>query len=485
MVVIRLPDFAMPVSSADRYALDLLVDLSRLVPVDGAGTDAVRIQVVDGSSPAHARFEPSEGTVMVRRSVLRWIVDVAGSAIEQRSTAVDRYGRVPSSENPLVSSHAERDPVVSRTAIEFRDTVIAAAGQRPIRFVAPWPNGHRWAAALTHDLDIVTWWPVFSLFRIGELVRKGNFRTAMRSARSAIAAAGRAPVMDAVQELLHIERELGITSTWFILCGTPTARSMRAGDLTYRPESPSVRAIIAALLECQHEVGLHGSFDTLESTRDFTEQRARLEKITGVSVTGGRQHFLRMRPGLTQRAMRAAGFRYDASFGFPDRSGFRLGVADVIPAWDDAAGTPAALDEVPLVWMDRTLSKYHGLEDPRAWTRDALETAMTARSVEGLWVGLWHPNLVSALGFPGGPEAYRAFATELLAVNPYIASLDDLVLWRRARRAVRIARVSPSGVVEAYSLNTSPAQRIMLEDARGRALERVQVGVPGLARHDG
>src|SRR2546430_9989656 len=57
----------------------------------------------------------------------------------------------------------------------------------------------------------------------------------------------------------------------------------------------------------------------------------------------------------------------------------------------------------PFTWMDRALSKYRGIEDPAAWSKDALELATTARAVGGLWVGLWHPNLTPALGFPDAP----------------------------------------------------------------------------------
>ena len=474
--MIQLPAQHPSLSSAERFALDVLVDLSRLVPVNNPELDAVRVLVGGGQPASSQEFDRSDGVVWISRSMLRWIVDVAGAGAEQRSIAVDRLGRVPTSQNPLASENAERDPVVSRTAVAFRQAALASAGSRPMRLVMPWPNGHRWAAAFTHDLDIVSWWPLFTLVRIVELVRKGRLRMAMRSALSAIRATGRAPVVDAVRGLLQTEHELGITSSWFILCGTPTPRTLRAGDLTYRPESRRVRAIIAALRTAQHEVGLHGSFATVESARLFAEQRERLERITGTQTVGVRQHFLRMRPGRTQRAMLTAGFRYDATFGFPDRSGFRLGAADVLPGWDDAAGRPVALDEVPLVWMDRTLSKYRGVEDVEEWTRDALETAMTARSVEGLWVGLWHPNLVPALGFPDASQTYRAIAAALVALNPFIAPLDALVLWRRARRAVRIAGILPSGIVEAYAPDTSVTDRLMLEDGRGKVLEQVRVG---------
>jgi hypothetical protein len=160
----------------------------------------------------------------------------------------------------------------------------------------------------------------------------------------------------------------------------------------------------------------------------------------GANRAGVRQHYLRMWPGPTQRAMRTAGFTYDATFGFPDRNGFRLGSADIVPS-----SFAEGLDEVPLVWMDRALSKYRGIEDPNAWVDDALELAATARGVEGLWVGLWHCNLTPPLGYPGAPAAYTRLLAEIMRESPYIATLDRLVAWRRARRGVRATAVAPDG----------------------------------------
>jgi hypothetical protein len=143
--------------------------------------------------------------------------------------------------------------------------------------------------------------------------------------------------------------------------------------------------------------------------------------------------------------MVAAGFRYDATLGFYDRNGFRLGIADVVPGWNPAADAPLALDEVPLVWMDRALSKYRGIEDPRAWVDDAIELAEQCREVEGLWVGLWHPNLTPALGYPDAPEAYERLVRTIMAQRPYVAPLGEVVRWRAARRSVRAITVSTDG----------------------------------------
>src|SRR5258705_3972179 len=99
------------VSGIERYGLDLLVDLSRLLPVGtGVSGDAVRVEIADRGpdSPSLREcidhnwyMERSDGAVTVPRAVLGLVGAVAGAAAEQASTKRDRHGRVPPSENPL------------------------------------------------------------------------------------------------------------------------------------------------------------------------------------------------------------------------------------------------------------------------------------------------------------------------------------------------------------------------------------------------
>jgi hypothetical protein len=486
--MIHWPAPSAALTNAQRYGLELLVDLARLVPMEDPAADVVAIEVVDGSQrgldlrEVAARgwgVEPGDGVVRVPRAALDLVTEVAGAAAEQRNDARDRHDRVPSAENVLVAAGVEREPVVSLAARALREAVLRAAGRRAVRLVEPWPDGRRWAAAFTHDVDVVALWPVFAAARALELARKGKARQALAAGAATVRAAAGDPVLGGLRWLLGLERALSIRSTWFVLCGTPTRRTVAAGDLTYRPESRRARVALREIAAGHHEIGLHGSFATMESADELRTQRDRLAAIVGRGAAGVRQHFLRMRPGATQRAMVAAGFRYDATYGFPDRNGFRLGVADVVPGWDAEQERPTELDEVPLVWMDRALSKYQDVEDPGAWVDDALALAETCRALEGLWVGLWHPNLTPALGYPGAPASYERLARTMATQEPYMATADQLASWRSARRAVRAERVAPDGSIVAsvrveasgHGLVEHP---LMLEDGVERRREAVR-----------
>jgi hypothetical protein len=441
-----------PTSAADAYGLGVLVDQSRVLVVDDPSADVVTLDVAPTEPAADLAhwaagnwgYTVTDGKVSVAPWALAHVRSVAGAAGERDATARDRYGRVPSSANPLASLGLERRPVVTEAAAALRAAVTRAAGRRCVRLVAPWPDGKRWAAAFTHDVDVVAGWPAFTALRVLELVRKGHLWRAARVKVAALGAMLGDPAWQGMADVLSREQRAGVLSTWFLLCGTPTLATWRAGDLTYVPESRQVRRLLDALAVAGDEVGLHGSFATYDDGHQFQVQRQRLTALGGVrAATGVRQHYLRMRSDTMPAAMHTAGFGYDATYGFPDRNGFRLGSADVVPALD-APG----FDEVPLVWMDRALSKYRGIEDPSAWVDDALALAAAARAVDGLWVGLWHCNLTPPLGYPGAPDAYGRLLSKILLDAPYVATLDQIVAWRRARRAVRARTVAPDGRCE-------------------------------------
>lgn len=472
--------------SETQYGLEVLVDASRLLIAESGDADLVQLTVFDKPPEpldrwltAPQRFEFRDGEVLVPRYVLQRVAELAGAGAEQRSTTRDRYGRVPAGENPLVRAGAWREPVVSRAGVALRDAAIRAAGRRAVRLLAPWPDGRRWAAAFTHDIDVVDWWPLFSLLRIVELTRKARLGAVARTVAAMLKAALRDPVAAGVDQLLAVEADLGVRATWFVICATPTMSSRVAGDATYHPEGKAARRLLERIRERGHEIGLHGSFATVADDAAFERERRRLEALIERPVRGVRQHFLRAEPGVTQRAMRAAGFSYDATLGFNDRGGHRLGVAGVVPAWDARRGAPIGLAEVPLTWMDRALSKYQGVEDPVKWVDEALALARSCREVEGLWVGLWHPNLTPALGFPGAPEQYRRLVQEIVGdgVPPYVAPLAAIVEWCTARRGVRASAIAQDGRIELRAAPGS-AHSFVVEDERKRPQENVVLSRP-------
>lgn len=472
--MIVLPEAGL--SPLERHGLDVLVDLARLLPAP-PGLGALRVEVLDGGTPGAKRLaeepEVRGDALYLDRALLATVGRIVSAEAEQVTRDRDRLGRVPSHANALVADGRSGTPVVSAFASRLRRAAARASAGRPFRTVAPWPHRKRWAAALTHDLDVVALWPAFTALRLQELAGKGEWGQVWRTLRAALGAIGGTPVFDAVRELLEMESAHGLKSSWYILCGTPTFSTFKKGDLTYRPESAATRRILAAIAADGHEIGLHGSLETAMVPDRFQDQRTRLTALAPTTGAGVRQHFLRMDPGPTQRGMLRAGFQYDATFGFSDRNEFRLGVADVVPWFDIAGDELTPLDVVPFCWMDRTQSKYQGIEDPRAWVAAALERADRCREVEGFWSGIWHPNLTGALGYPRAPEAFRVLCEGLAGDgDAWVAPVGEVVAWRRRRRTASVMGMGAAGEVVARA--GIAGETIRLEDASGAPREEIR-----------
>lgn len=461
--VAAIPDTITPL---ERHALTLLLDASGLLQVTDPGAPVVELHFAAGQGTAPGDWlVTGDGRVTIAPSMLTTIGSIAGAITEQQTAAADRHGRVPSSVNAQVAAGTAAEPTIDIIAAELRAVTARAAGNRPFAVLSPWPSGNTWAAALTHDVDVIAWWPLFTALRMAELGRRGKLGALGTVATQALARASSAPALDGIRLVCDQEQRLGIRSTWFFLTGTPTLGRILAGDVTYRIEDRAPQEAIRLALAAGGEIGLHGSFETGDHPEAFATQRLRLQRASGQSVHGVRQHFLRMRPGATQEGMEAAGFRYDATWGFADINGFRLGLALPAPAWNAASARARALELVPLNWMDRVQSKYQGNEDPFSWIAQALELADACRDAGGLWCGLWHPNLTAPLGFPGAPEAYARLCEQLVQRAPWFCTLSEAVSWRQRRRAVRAVRVHEDGRV---TLAADSADGLVLHDAANR-----------------
>src|SRR5207245_11271300 len=114
-------------------------------------------------------------------------------------------------------------------------------------------------------------------------------------------------------------------------------------------------------------------------------------------------------------------------------------------------GRAFACDGAAVWGVDRRAATYVRVEDPAAWVADGAALAEACRKVEGLWVGVWHPNLTPPLGYPGAPEGFRALLSRIVAQDPFLGPLRTMVEWRAARRSLRVRRLSPAGRLEAHA----------------------------------
>jgi hypothetical protein len=332
-------------------------------------------------------------------------------------------------ERPLVNQHAAQ---LARRLEAWADARQAALTPLPL-----WPNGKRFAALLSHDVDEVRFGSLVEAARL--LARTSGprsyaLRAGLTQAARGIAGAGRTDPYWNFERWVKAEESRGFRSSFYFCAPSPARRHeydarYRFGDrVDFAGERGTVSALLARLAGRGFDVGLHGSYLSHRDGDDLARQRVQIEAASGRPAPGTRQHFLRFDIHRTWRAQEEAGFSYDSTLGYNEAPGFRAGIAAPFAPWDANAGRPHRLLELPLTVMDGSLFRTLGLDGARAAER----VRQHLRAVEasgGLAVLLWHPNGASQAHFPGWWTAWEAALDTLAAGGAWVATGDEIARW--------------------------------------------------------
>lgn len=263
------------------------------------------------------------------------------------------------------------------------------------------PHGIEGHAVLpTHDVDYFpagrrhAVWRLFRNAAVSCLLNKRpglGASQSMRALRVALAA-GNDP-LDQIVNLAEQELRLGFTSSFYFL--TRNAHRLDAG---YGISDESVWETADWLKQRGMEIGLHGSFTSLEESGMLEQERNRL-KARGIEALGGRQHWLRFTIGRLISEVENAGLDYDTSIGWSTRTGFRAGACFAFPPYNFAREGPARFLEFPLAVMDQALRTPRGC-DGQLFHEAAHMVAASRRLGWGGISLLWHPAAFGAGWLP-------------------------------------------------------------------------------------
>ncbi|MDK2972598.1 MAG: hypothetical protein PWP23_2353 [Candidatus Sumerlaeota bacterium] len=357
---------------------------------------------------------------------------------EDLDAARDEHGRWP-----LGASLLKEGRLVERPAADWICRAFGWAVRQAFHLEAPEParwNGKPWAVALTFDIDSAGMyahgaWPR-TLRRLQ--VQRGLGAALPYAAEVPLVLAGRRrdphDNLDAVADRLE---SLGACATFF-------AQAVRvSGHDTYALDrAPGLVRALRRLNDRGHEIGLHGSYATAdEGPRFLARQRRILLRHTGIAATAHRAHYLRTTTPRDAALWSRAGIRLDATPGFAEREGFRLGTAFPVMVPRAETGTGQSLVSVPLHAMDVTLRYHRQLAPAEAW-RAALNVLRETRRVGGLAVLLWHPHNLDARLWRGWEEMPFELLRWALEHDAATGTLTDLAKAGLAEASRRINKNS-------------------------------------------
>lgn len=185
---------------------------------------------------------------------------------------------------------------------------------------------------------------------------------------------------DNIAGMIEIERMMGFTSSFYFLNGNGGRYGARSG-------SKSI-PLVAANLPQGWDLGIHYNYNTHLNQSAFVAQIKDLEMLIGCRVVAGRSHYLRFDPIHSWNFYVTMGIKVDESLGYPDRIGYRSGIAGPFQPYDPETGEAMPLVEMPLVIMESALVGQYPLDPASAFERHLSHIA----KVGGAISVLFHPG---------------------------------------------------------------------------------------------
>jgi peptidoglycan/xylan/chitin deacetylase (PgdA/CDA1 family) len=349
-------------------------------------------------------------------------IDITGSAFFMLSryeeavsgAAADRYGRFPGSASVVQRAGVALRPLVDEWvellwwAIEHVAPGLQRRPRTPRVWVScdvdlPYSPGAKSAALALRQAA-------------SHLVNDRSPRLAAQSLVGAVAArAGidRFDPVDTFDWMLDVNERAGNRVSFFMLS---VVRPQRI-DCCYELAEPRIARLLRKLVARGHELGLHGSYGSLEAPGRLARELDGLRDAVALAGGeqdrfGGRQHYLRWHAREAPRGLAAAGLAYDSTLGFADIAGFRCGTCHAFPLFDLGARRALAVIERPLVLMEVTVTSrsYLNLGQGDEAMRLMTQLRETCRRFGGEFALLWHN---SNLSLPGARALYEALVQPL------------------------------------------------------------------------
>jgi len=220
------------------------------------------------------------------------------------------------------------------------------------------------------------------------------------------------------EEFIEIENKFNVRSTVFFLNETiklniinPWSYNLALGR--YNINDEKIIAIIKWLDNNGWEIGVHGSYNSYKNLELLLKEKNTIENIVKHPIIGIRQHYLNLNEN-TWQYQKAAGFKYDSSWGSNKLIGFKNDKYLPFHPFNDD------FTVIPLVIMDtcfmKTKNKWEEFER-------IIKTCETKGSV---MVINFHQHIFNKYDFPGFKESYIQLIEKLKLKDAVFMTLSEL-----------------------------------------------------------
>ena len=307
----------------------------------------------DDNSPVW--YQNPEGTLIPAWNLFGNLVGLLTLAEEEENTARDPHGRFLASMSPRCNAGLLEVPAFN----EAMALLVAACHGLNTKGIPSFGNGglvEPPTLILSHDLDVLKgndfWTQGVRLYRVVRPLLDGrpfalvNLRWLWVNELHPLRY-----YFEEIASMVNIEKECGYNSAFYFLNG-------RGGRFGARY---SLKIISDALRHIPEgwEIGVHYNYDTFRCEERLRRQVEDLKRIAGRELVSGRAHYLRFDHRWSFQTIVPNGIAYDESLGYPDRIGYRCGVAGCFTPFNKNSKAAYPVMEFPLAVMDVVLTKQY------------------------------------------------------------------------------------------------------------------------------
>lgn len=304
---------------------------------------------------------------------------------------------------PLVNQWAEL------LLLAFKDTH---------KSVPQWPEGKKFAIALSHDVDYPE---MIRGIEVSRYVSRNGVKSKCSDILKMIK--GKESFWR-FEDWMDLEKKYSLLSA-FYFCGFKgnlLRYFLIAPDPFYDVMDKRFKSIMKSIIEQGFEVGMHSSFLSYKNSNQFMNEKTRVERVLNSNVYGNRHHYWHFNqdfPYETAQIHAESGLIYDTSMGFEEHSGFRRGICSPYRLYHTEKECAVDVLQLPPCLMDSQLFHYED-RNPFKDYKEHIDSLVSAvKRYAGVFVVDFHVRVLNNLCFEGWSDAYIYLLEKLSSSSDY------------------------------------------------------------------
>ena len=335
-------------------------------------------------------YKSSDGVFMPAWDMVGILLGLLTLKEEKSSNQIDIHGRFTGSMSPRALKGLLNIPIFNNAAALLVDKCLFIKSPQSYNDI---PFSKPINICLSHDLDQLRgddFWTQAS--KIGRMLsplkqfKTPNFSQLRLILKNIINP--RKYYMDDLLSMVNAEQEYGYRSVHYVLCGKKGRYGARTKSKYINKYLPEISS------DC--EIGIHYNYDTHLDKDKFLYQKRELESISEKKIISGRAHYLRMDSKLSFEFWSIMGINNDESLGYPDKIGYRAGIAGPFFPLNNNLDEELNIVILPLIAMDSCMINTYGKSAIAEIEKHIAHLSI----VGGTFTLLFHPGRYHSDEFP-------------------------------------------------------------------------------------